>query len=182
MADLVSSVPGIFDALLGLVQTAAAGATNPVPNAPDPKVYVYPCAIGDYVPGAYVTVEAITGPMGSGQGPQYHWETIGSFSQKEIFGIKGRVVVFSGDAPTNNPMIATQVLGWCFSLFQQCVMTPVMSNRNMPFLGTAGPSPYLMLPARMGYAGGPGVIGGAEAGWDGTYDWSFHFESVITPV
>ena len=180
--DLVSSVPGIYDALLGLIQTAAAGATNPVPNAPDPKVYVFPFEIGQYEPGAYVTVHGITGPQGSGQGPQYQWESIGSFSQKELFGIKGNVTVFSGDSPTNNPSVATQVLGWCLALFQTCVMTPVMSNRNMPLLGTAGPSPYLLLPARMGYTAGPGTIGGGPGGWDGTYSWSFHFESIITPA
>lgn len=180
--DLVSSVPGIFDALLGLVQSAAASASNPVTNAPDPKVYVFPFELGDYVPGAYVTVHGITGPQGSGQGPQYQWESLGSFSQREIFGIKGAVTVFSGDSPTNDATIATKVLGWCMSLFQTCVMTPVMSNRNIPLLGTTGPSPLMMLPARMGYSGGPGTIGGAVGGWAGVYSWSFHFESMITPA
>ena len=180
MSDLVSSVPGVFDALLGLIQTAAATASNPVPNAPDQTVYVYPFELGEYVPGAYITLNGITGPQGSGQGPQYQWESLGSFSQREIFGIRGAVSVFSGDSPENNPTIATQVLGWCMSLFQTCVMTPVISNRNMPMLGTTGPSPLLMLPARMGYSAGPGVIGNATGGWAGTYAWSFHFEAIIT--
>lgn len=182
MADLVSSVPGVFDALLGLVQTAAAGQSNPVPNAPDPKVYVYPFELGEYVPGAYVTIHGITGPKGSGPGPVYEWESIGSFAQREIFGIKGNVTVFTGDSPTNNASVSTQVLGWCLSLFQSCVMTPVMSNRNMPLLGTTGPSPFLMLPARMGYSAGPGTIGKGLGGWAGEYSWSFHFESVVTPA
>ena len=182
MSDLVSSVPGVFDALLGLVQSAAAGVSNPVPNAPDPAVYVYPFELGEYAPGAYVTIHGITGPQGSGEGPQYNWESIGGFSQKELFGINGAVTVFAGDSPTNNASIPVQVLGWCMSLFQACVMTPVMSNRNMPILGTTGPSPYLMLPAQMGYSGGPGAVGDGFAGWAGVYSWSFHFESIITPA
>lgn len=182
MSDLVSSVPGVFDALLGLVQTAAAATTSPVPNTPDSTVYVFPFELGEYVPGAYVTIHGITGPQGVGPGPQYKWETIGSFSQRELFGINGAVTVFCGDSPTNNTSIATQVLGWCISLFQTCVMTPVMSNRDMPMLGTTGPSPFLMLPARMGYSAGPGTIGDGPGGWTGVYSWSFHFESVITPA
>lgn len=182
MSDLVSSVPGVWDALLGLVQTAALAVSNPVPGSPDSTVYVFPFALGEYAPGAYVTIHGITGPQGVGQGPQYKWEAIGDFSQREIFGINGAVTVFSGDSPTNNPTISTQVLGWCISLFQSCVMTPVMSNRNMPILGTTGPSPFLMLPARMGYSSGPGTVGDGAAGWSGVFSWSFHFESVITPA
>lgn len=165
--DLVSSVPGIFTALLGLVQTAAAAMT------PQPAVFAF--ELGQYEPGRYVTVHEI-------KGPDYQWEDIGTFAQKEIYEICGLATVFTGDSVTNNANVATQVLADTIDLFQTCVMTPVMSNRTMPLLGTTGPSPLLMLPDRMAYDSGPGEIAGGEGGWVGKYEWSFHFEAIITPA
>lgn len=165
--DLVSSVPGIFDAFLGLVQTAAA--------AMDPAPAVFAFELGQYEPGSYVTVHEI-------KGPDYEWENIGVFSQKEIYEICGMATVFTGDSVSNNPNVATQVLADTMTLFQTCVMTPVMSHRTMPLLGTTGPSPVLMVPAQMAYDSGPGEIAGGEGGWVGKYSWSFHFEAIITPA
>lgn len=165
--DLVSAVPGVFSALLGLVQQAAA-AQNPAP-----AVFAY--ELLQYEPGAYIIVHEIIGP-------EYEWESIGSFTQKERFEICGYATVYTGDSPGTNPSVALTVLQQTFNLFQSCVMTPVMSNRTMPLLGTTGPSPYLMLPSKMAYAAGPANIGGSSSGWYGQYDWSFSFESLLTPA
>lgn len=166
--NLVSSVPGVFSALLGLVQQAAALQT------PAPAVFAF--ELGQYEPGSYITVHEIIGP-------EYEWESIGNFAQKERFEIHGIATVFSGDSPANDVTVATTVLSQTVNLFQSCVMTPVMSNRTMPLLGTTGPSPYLLLPGpQMKYSAQEGIIGGGPAGWCGVYEWSFSFESMLTPA
>jgi hypothetical protein len=165
--DLVSSVPGVYTALLGLIQSAAAATV--------PPTLVFPFELGQYEPGSYVTVHEIAGP-------EYVWESIGFFTQRETFEIRGCVTVFSGSSVTDGSTVVTDVLAQTMSLFQTCVMTPVMSNRDMPILGTTGPSPFLMLPGpRMQYHGEVGLIGGNPGGWVGVYDWSFQFEALITP-
>lgn len=165
--DLVSSVPGIYDALLGLIKTAAA-AQNPQPS-------VFAFELGQFEPGKYITVHEI-------RGPRYAWESIGSFTQKESYEICGIATVFVGDSVTNDATVATDVLASTLNLFQTCVMTPVMSNRTMPYLETTGPSPYLMLPGEMRYDAGPGNVGGEPGGWVGVYSWEFMFEAMVTPA
>lgn len=166
MSDFISSVPGVFTALDKLVREAA--------EAQSPEVSVFPFAIGEYVPGRYITIRDI-------QGPVYEWEHIGSFTQKETYTIGGDVVVFTGDAPTTRPNVAIEVLAEAFALLQSCVMTPAFSNRTIPILKTQGPTPNLMLPRECKYTGGPGSIKGAAAGWAGVLEWSFHFEALIKP-
>lgn len=167
MSDLVSSVPGVYAALLGLIETAGAAQSPVVP------VYAFELALR--VPSSYITVHEIAGPA-------YEWESIGTFSQKELYDISGSVVVFTGDSPANRPTVATDVLSQTLSLFQSCVMTPTVTNRNMPILGTTGPSPYLMLPKEMGYDAHAAAIGNEPGGWVGVYSWSFHFEALLTPA
>lgn len=165
---LVSSIPGIFNALLSLVQAAAATQA--------PPVQVFPFEVGQYEPGSYITVHDI-------RGPRYEWENIGVFTQKELYEVAGVVTVFSGSSVTPGSTVTTDVMGQCFSLLQSCVMAPVMSNRTMPLLGTTGPSPYLMLPdTDFVYESEPGMLGGRPAGWVGTLRWSFHFEALLTPA
>jgi hypothetical protein len=165
--DLVSSVPGVFAALLGLVCTAAAEQS--------PSVSVFAFELGQHEPGSYVMVHEI-------KGPRYEWENIGPFSQKEMYSIHGKATVFSGDSVATNETLAVDVLDETFALMQACVMTPVMSNRDMPILGTTGPTPYLMLPVESQYDAAPGVIGGGPGGWCGVLDWGFSFEAIITPA
>lgn len=167
MTQFVSSVPGVFNALLTLIQQAAA--------AQSPSVAVFPFELGQYEPGSYVTVHDIVGP-------RYEWETIGSFAQKEFYDIAGCATVYTGDSPATNPGVGVTVLSQTFSLLQSCVMTPVFSHRTTPLLGTTGPSPYLMLPGDFEYRAGPGAMGEGETGWCGVLTWSFHFEALITPA
>ena len=170
--DLVSSVPGIFTALVGLIQTAAALEANPT------SVAVW--ELGNYVTPQYILIEGFTGPS-------YDWETIGAFSQYETYSVTGSVRVWTGESPYGESNLATvplQVLSDTYGLFQRCVMTPVMSNRVMPLLNTTGPSPLLMVPGHnFNYEHGPGVNkDGQPWGWQGLYSWSFDFRALLTPA
>ena len=163
--DLVSTAPGMFSALLSLVQNAAAGL-NPAPA-------VFAFELGEYVPGSYVTVHAI-------ENQQWEPAYLGPFSQYEHYDIAGCATVYSGDSPNTNPSVATTVLNDTYSLFQSCVMVPAMSNRTIPILG--GPSNVTdMLPGFTRYTAGPGVVGGAQSGWAGVLEFSFHFDATVTP-
>lgn len=165
--DLVSSAPGIWTALLSLVQTAAAAQT--------PAVQVFPYELAQYEPASYVIVGGIE---------HHKWapESLGSFTQEEHYDIVGCATVFTGDSPGMNPNVVTTVLSQTYSLFQACVMTPVMSNRDMPIFGTTGPSPFQMLPGYTRYTAGVADIGGGADGWYGQIEWSFHFDAFITPA
>lgn len=164
--NLVSSVPGIFSALLGLLQTAAAQQT--------PPVQVFPFAVGPYEPASYVTLHAT-------ENHTFEWAYLGTFSQYEHYDIVGAASVFTGDSVTSGT-VATDILNQTYALFQAVVMTPVMSNRDMPIFQTSGPSPYEMLPERAQYSAAPGEIGGNPGGWVGCIDFSYHFDAVITPA
>lgn len=166
MADLVSSVPGIYEKLEELLK--AAGAEQ------SPKIPVFSFELGEYEPAGYVLISEIK------QQP-YEWESIGDFSQKEIYDICGEISTFTGDSPATNPTLVNAVLKETYALFQKCVMTPVMSNRNMPILGTTGPEPYLMLPWESQPKFGVAEMAKGQAGWYGKIEWSFHFEAILTP-
>ena len=167
MQGLVSSVPGVYAALLKLAQEAGGEQEEPV--------MVFPFELAEYEPASYVLISGI-------KGPRYEWESIGDFAQKELYEIHGKATVFSGDDVGNNPGLAIDVMTETFALFQTCVMTPVMSNRDMPILGTTGPTPYLILPEDTEYTAGPGTMAGGSAGWSGELEWSFHFEAILTPA
>lgn len=166
MADLVSTAPGVYTALLGLVEAAAA--------AQSPAVSVFAFEVGQYEPATYITVHAI-------EDQTWEWAYLGTFTQYEEFDIAGCVSVYSGDSPNTNPSVATTVLNETYSLFQACVMTPAMSNRTIPILG--GPSNVIeMTPNHSRYAANLGDVGGSPSGWVGSIDWSFHFKANVTPA
>lgn len=163
--DLVSTAPGIFAALLGLVQTAAA--------AQNPAVSVFAFEVGQYEPATYTTVHAL-------ENQTWDWAYLGAFTQYEEYDIAGCTAVYSGDSPNTNPAVASTVLSQTYNLFQAVVMTPVMSNRTIPILG--GPSNVIeMTPNYSRYMAGPGNMGDTQAGWSGEIEWSFHFRANVTP-
>lgn len=164
--DLVSSVPGIYQAMLSLLQTAAA--------AQNPPIQVFPFEIGSYEPGSYVTLHAI-------ENHTFEAAYIGTFGQYEHYDICGCASVFTGDTVTSGT-VATDILTQTYNLFQAVVMTPVMSNRTIPIFQTTGPSPYEMLPESAQYRGEAGEIGGNPAGWAGTIDFRYHFDAIVTPA
>lgn len=167
MSDLISSAPGIFQALNTLC--VAAGA------AQSPTVPVYAFALTQQEPASYVLLQGI-------ENHTFEWGSIGPFAQKEHYDITGQATVFSGSATPDDATIVTDILNQTYSLFQSVVMTPVMSNRTQPLLGTTGPSPYLMLPGSARYSAGPGSIGGGAGGWGGVIEFSFHFDAYLTPA
>jgi hypothetical protein len=163
--DLVSTAPAVYEALLGLVQTAAA--------AQNPPVIVFPFSPGQYEPGSYVTITAI-------ENQTWDWAYLGTFTQREEFDICGCATVFSGDSVSLGSTVVTDVLNQTYSLFQALVMTPAMSNRTIPILG--GPSNVIeMTPNYSRYTAGPGEIGGSPGGWFGMVEWAFHFCANVTP-
>lgn len=165
MADLVSTAPGIYTALLGLVEAAAAEQT--------PAVSVFAFEIGQYEPATYVTVHAI-------ENQSWEWAYLGTYTQYEEYDIAGCVSVYSGDSPNTNPSVASTVLTQTYNTFQAIVMTPAMSNRTIPILG--GPSNVIeMTPNYSRYTAGLGDVGGTPSGWVGSIDWSFHFRANVTP-
>ncbi|GAC1530908.1 MAG: hypothetical protein NVS3B1_23610 [Marmoricola sp.] len=166
MANLVSTVPGVYNALFKLV--AAAG------KAQNPSVSVFSFELGQFEPGSYVTVHGV-------ENHDWEWETIGAFSQKEHYDITGTATVFSGDSPATDVNVASTVLSQTYSLFQNLVMIPIMSNRTMPILG-GPPNVYSMLPGHTRYTAEPGNIGGGASGWVGIIEFSFHFDALCTPA
>lgn len=166
MPDLVSTAPAIYEAFLKLVEEAAEGLS--------PQPAVFPFELGQYEPGSYITVHEIANH-------EWEWETIGAFTQKERYEVCGCATVYSGDSPATNKTLATAVMSETYSLFNTCVMTPLMSHRTVPLLGVTGVSPYLMLPYYGRYEAHPGSADGGQAGWCGVLNWSYHFEALVTP-
>lgn len=164
--DLVSSAPGIYQALLALIRTAAA--------AQNPPISVFPFESGPSEPGSYVSLHAI-------ENHHWEWAYIGSFTQYEHYDIVGVATVFTGNSVINGT-VATDIMTQTYNLFQTVVMTPVMSNRNEPIFQTTGPTPYLMLPERAQYNGEPGIVDGQPAGWVGTVEFCYHFDATNTPA
>lgn len=163
--DLVSTAPGIFIALLGLVQTAGA--------AQNPAVSVFAFELGQYQPATYVTIHAI-------ENHHWEWAYIDTFTQYEEYDVVGCASVYSGDSPFTTPSVASTVMTQTYNLFQACVMTPVMSNRTIPVLG--GPANVIeMTPNDSGYTAGLGDVGGSQTGWAGEIPFSFHFRANVTP-
>lgn len=162
----ISSVPGIYTALFGLVKEAAEEQANP-------QVTVLPFELAQYEPAAYIIVSGI-------KGPRYEWESFEPFfAQKEEYEIHGFVSVFVGESGAMRPEVATDAISDTFAIFQQCVMASVVSNRNEPMLGTTGPSPYLMLPQETSFDAGVGLIDGGPGGWATKLEWSFRFEALL---
>lgn len=171
MTDLLTTAPGTFANLYSLA-TEAANELNPSPM-------VFPFELNQYEPGSYVMISGI-------RGPEISWENIGTFSQIERFSIYGKATVYTGLSLTDDPTVAVSVLSDTYTLFQQVIMTPIMSNRFVPILGAipgfADGTMYSVLPAYTRYEGMPGNIAGGQNGWSGVVDWAFNFEAYITPA
>lgn len=167
MSDFVSSAPGIYIAMLGLLQDAGA--------AQSPPVQVFPFELGQYEPGSYITVHAIENHV-------WEMETI-SYSGKEHYDISGIATVFTGEGVADSPTVGTDILTATYDLFNTVVMTTLITNRNEPTFGTTGPSPYQPIPGFTRYTAGPGrTKDGQPWGWMGVIDWSWHFDAYIVPA
>jgi hypothetical protein len=165
--DLVLTAPLIWNAVFSTI-TNIGLAQNPV-------IPVFPYEIGQYEPGTYVIVKDI-------ENLKVAPETLGYFSMIESYDITGYVSVFTGSSPSEfDTSPATSTLTNCFNAFYTMVMTPMMSNRSMPMFGVL-PTPNNFYLNEFTYTAGPGSIAGGAAGWEGTLEWSFHYEAFITPA
>lgn len=155
--------------MLSLLQTAGAAQATPVD--------VFAFALDQDEPAQYVILDSI-------ENHRWEIESIGSFSNKEHFDIVGRATVFNGGMLDDDVTVTTDVMNSTYSLFQNVVMIPVMSNRSMPILGYsgAGNGPYQMLPGYSRYVAGPGQIGAGQGGWVGVIEFSYHFDAYVTPA
>jgi hypothetical protein len=164
--DLVSSAPGIYSALLKLVEQAAAEQS--------PKVPVFAYEVGQWEPQTYLTVHAIE---------HHEWEIESiPYQFNEKYEVVGCATVFSGSSPFTTPTVGVTVMNETFNLFNACVMTQIVSHRTAPFLETTGPTPQIMLPTQTDYTAGPGRMEGGPAGWCGEMTWRVFFEAIITPA
>lgn len=162
--DLVSSVPGIYEALLKLIEEAASEK---------PNVYVFPWELKQYEPATYIIVGGI-------KGPRFEWHAI-PFQQEEHYEIHGKVSVFVGEQDSPDVKLAVNAMNEVWSVFDSCVMSQVVSNRTAPFLKTTGPTPQIMLPQEAEFTAGVGVIANGPGGWVANIDWSFEFATILTP-
>lgn len=167
MAGFVSSAPGIYVALLGLIQEAGA--------AQFPAVDVEAFALGQYEPGDYVEVLQIENHV-------WEMETI-SYSGKEHYDIAGIATHFTGTGIKDSATVGTDVLSATYDLFNTIVMSTLITNRNEPTFGTTGPSPYQAIPGFTRYTGGQGMNkAGQPWGFMGVIEWSWHFDAYIVPA
>lgn len=168
---LTSSVPGIYERFVELVAEAC--------QEQEKQTAFFDFALAQYEPAQYVIVTGI-------EGPDYEWEGIGTYEQREHYDIRGFCTIFTGDAPVTNEGIPTgvavRVMKETFELFSETVMAPMFTHgRNMPILGTEGPSPYLMLPRAVGYGAGPGEVDGQAVGWESQLNFAIKFSAILTP-
>lgn len=163
--DLVSSAPGIFQAFLSLINTAAA--------AQSPIVTVRPFELGQYEPASYVLLHSIENHI-------FEPRDV-TFGQLEHYDVLGSVVVFTGTGIADNPTVTSTVMNSAYSIFQACVMTPFVENATaMPILNTTGPSPYQGLPGFARYTASVGQSAAGEPwGWEGSLAFSFHFDGYV---
>jgi hypothetical protein len=161
----VSSVPGIYAALLKLIREAAEEQSKPVS--------VFPAALAQFEPARYI----IVGPI---KGPRYDWHAI-PIQLAEEYEIQGKATVFSGDSPATNEELAAEVMAQTFALFGECVAGPAIANRDQPTFGTTGPSAQVMFPIQADYTAGLDIIAGQPGGWGGVIDWALTFKAIISP-
>lgn len=163
--SFVSSVPGIYEALLGLIREAAKEQSEPVS--------VFPDLLAQFEPQRYI----IVGPV---SGPRYNIHAI-PLQLEETYEIRGKATVFSGESAATNPVLAAEVLAQTFTLLGECVLGPAIANRDAPTFGTTGPSAQVMFPVEADYSAGPDILAGQPSGWGGVIDWALSFKAIITP-
>lgn len=175
MTDLVSTAPYVLQALLGLVQTAAAEQT--------PTVQVFPFELAQYEPASYVIVQGFA-PPGERPSQRFEFELLGAYAQREYYDICGIATVYTGASQVDET-VALDTMFATYALFQSCVMTPVIENMNAPLFGNAGPVPAAVnqvYPLYARYTGGMGQKAGGSAGWYGEIEWAFSFVALVTPA
>lgn len=170
MANLTSTVPGAFAALLGLITDAA--------SAQDAPIQVFDQALTMAEPASYVCL----GITPSGRKPienhRFTPAALGSFAQNEDYELCGYVTVMQGNVDPITVLTAT------WNLYQTCVMSPVVENRGTAgnqVLGPDAPNQVeWVLPMEGDYFGTPAEIDGGAAGFQGTVEFCVGVHARLT--
>jgi hypothetical protein len=165
MTTLISTAPTVYAALLGLIQQAALQYL--------PPIQVFPAELLEYQPGSYIIVGSVENHQFDPEATQYTF--------LEHYDINGLCTVFAGDVGGES---ASDIMTATYNLFTNIVGATVVEHRGgngIPVLGiTSYPSPYEIKFGYARYIGSPGNIGGAQAGWQGTINWSFALSAYLS--
>jgi hypothetical protein len=165
LSNLTSTQPAAFDALLSLL--TAAGATQ------SPVIPVFDTELVQYEPTAYVLLK------GYDAHNFFRSAALGSFAFEETFSLQGCVTYFQGNIDPKTVRDKT------WSIFQNVVMTTVVTNRGAPagnpVLGVSAPTELeWVIPEYARYTSSPGSMNGVEEGFQGSIDFSFQVFARIT--
>jgi hypothetical protein len=166
--NLTSTVPGVWSAFLGLIQTAATDVT-----INEEGVSVFAFALTQDEPANYVILTSITNQKFTPESMGYQF--------REDYNINGYATVYTGASPADDIGIANDVLGWTWDLYNQVVMSTMVENATMPIFGSS-PTPFQGLPTAANYTAAPGKVNSGAAGWAGMVAFQYRFSALILPA
>ena len=169
MSNLISTVPGAFNALYGLLAAAGQEQSPPIP------VFHTEVISGEELQNGYVLLRAV-------DGHNFDPAALGSYAFYETYDVCGEVVYYQGGP---DPItMATDVLNQTWSIYQNVVMTTAVLNRGAngeQVLGDAAPEAVeWCIPVSGEYTGEPGTIGAGQDGLIGTIEFRYNVKARIT--
>jgi hypothetical protein len=168
VSNLTSTVPGAFNALYDLLNTAGAAQSTPIP------IFHSEVLEGEATLNGYVL-------LGGVERHNFDPAALGSYAFYETYDIVGCVVFYQGGA---DPLsLVEQVLTTTWGIYQNVVMTTLVANRGAngtQVLGAAAPAALeWCIPVEASYSGGQGDVGGAS-GWQGVVDFRYNVKARLT--
>ena len=163
MSNLTSTVPGAFNALYGLIATAAAAQAPPIDS-------FHTEITQQYEPASYVLLATVENYV-------IEPAAVGSYAFYEEYDLCGQVSVLQGDTDAQTVLVAA------WALYQSLVVTPVVQNRGQgtPVLGSSAPAGLVdVIPVSAGYAGEPGQLAGGIGGFAGTVSFGVRVRARLT--
>lgn len=168
MSNLTSTVPGAFNAMYGLLNTAGAAQSTPIP------VFHSEVLSGEETQNGYVL-------LGGVERHDFDPAALGSYAFYENYDIVGCVVYYQGGPDPLN--MVEEVLTTTWSIYQNVVMTTLVTNRGAngnPVLGSSAPAALeWCIPVEASYTAGQGQVGVAT-GWQGVVDFRYNLKARIT--
>ena len=164
MANLTSTQSGAWDAMLGLLQTAATGTSNPT-------VAVVDSYLLQYEPACYVILSSI-------EQHTFDIAALGSYAFEETYQLCGQTTYLQGNTDVKT------VRDTVFSVHESIVQTTLVANRGqngIPVLGSSGPAALLWcIPAFQRFTMSPANFSGGASGVQGTIEWAYEVKARIT--
>lgn len=169
--NLTSTAPGVWNAFLGLIQTATTGVTVAI-NAEG--VTAYDQFIPSVEPTNYVVLVDIYNQKWTPEGIGYQF--------REDYLIRGYATIATGASPGDDPTVPATVRTQTWGMYNTCVQTVMVDNANLPIFDT-NPSPFQGLPTASNYTAGTGKAnGGGQVGWYGRIDFAYRFSALVLPA